>query len=382
MADRTLVVKLVGDEQDLLRSYTRAGRATKQFGDTTDSSLRKADKRFKSFKAAGAGFAGGLIASEVIGNLTTFIDKASESEAVLTQVRQGLKNTGQTWEQYGDRINSVVRSQSRLGFDDEELLGSFDRFNRQVGNVNKALRLNSIAMDVARGRSISLESATTLVTKAQAGQRGALTRLGIEIDKNATKTDLLRALTERYGGSAAAAGDDAATAQARLGVQLENIQETIGKALLPATSVLAENLADTAEEVEAILTGLNRLGKANIPVLNIPVNFELPGTDTKIGSFLRKVFDVSNPITGVGGPIGQVRNLRRVADRLVGEVPGDATDARTRSRRGPGGGPIVVESTVVSTLDGQVIAQSTTKEQQKHRRRNPRQKSGPNSAFR
>lgn len=374
MADRTLVVKLVGDEADLLRSYTRAGRATKEFGNTAETSLGKADKRLRSFKAAGAGFAGGFIASEVFANLTTFIDKASESEAVLTQVRQGLRNTGQSWEQYGDVIDQTVRAQSRLGFDDEDLLQSFDKFNRQVGDVNRALKLNNIAMDVARGRSISLEAATTLVTKAQAGQRGALTRLGIEVDKTATKTDLLRALTEKYGGSAEAAAGDAATAQARLAVAIENVQESIGTLLLPAVSELANQLARASDNLQKVIGGLSDLGKAKIPVLDIPVNFKLPGGPDKLFQGVGKRF---------------LKQLAGPAQIFTVDFPGlingndrSRTADAIRSRRGPGGGPIVVESNTTVEIDGEAVGRSQKKVTEKDRRRNPRQKRGPNSAFR
>lgn len=376
MADRTLVVKLVGDEADLLRSYSKAGRATKQFGATTDTALGKADKRLRTLKTAGAGLAGGFIATEVLSNLTTFIDKASESERVLTQVRQGLQNTGQSWDRYGEQIDKTVRQQSRLGFDDEDLLQSFDKFNRQVGNVTKALNLNALAMDVARGRSISLESATTLVTKAASGQRGALTRLGIEVDKNATKIDLLRTLTEKYGGSAKAAGNDAATAQERLGVAVENVQESIGTLLLPVVGDLADNLSEAADAASNVIDGLHGIGTAKIPVLNIPVNFTFPGTDTKVGQALLKVFSKTNPITGVTSPLGQVKNIGAVVGRLTGGG-GDSSARTPRAGKQP---PVVIQTE--TNLDGVSVARSTTKVQEKDLRRNPRAKRGPNSAYR
>lgn len=372
MADRTLIVKLVGDEADLLRSYTRAGRATKQFGNTADAGLAKADKRLRTLKATGAGIAGGLIASEVLGNLTTFIDKASESEAVLTQVRQGLRNTGQSWEQYGDQIESTVRAQSQLGFDDEALLQSFDRFNRLTNDSTRALQLNNLAMDVARGRNIALEAATTLVTKAASGQRGALTRLGIEVDKNADKTELLRVLNEKYGGSAVAAADDARTAQERLGVAVENVQETIGTLLLPTVSELADNLSEGADQANRIIGALQDLGNAKIPVIDIPINFKVPGTDTKFFDFIKGALKTGVKAQTIGVPLA----VAGVAGRIGGDgIPAD------RLRRRPDG-TITVESQTTVQLDGEPVAKNTTKQQQKNQRRNPRAKSGPNSSFR
>jgi hypothetical protein len=376
MADRTLVVKLVGDEADLIRSYGKAGKATKDFGRTTDSTLGKTTKRLGGLKAAGAGFAGGFIASSVLSNLTTFIDKASESEKVLTQVRQGLRNTGKSWDEYGQQIEKTVRAQSRLGFDDEELLQSFDRFNRATGDVTKSLRLNSLAMDVARGRNISLEAAATLVTKAAAGQKGALSRLGIQVDKNAKSTDLLRTLTEKYGGSAKAAGNDASTAQDRLAVSVENVQEAIGTLLLPVVGDLADNLAEAADSASLVISNLQDLSKAKIPVIDIPINFDIPGTDKKIFDLITSGLKTGIKAQTIGVPLTLIG--------LGGDVIGSGRGGGSRAgvRRGPGGGPIRVDNNVSVEIDGEAVTRPVTKQQQKQTRRNPRQKRGPNSAFR
>jgi hypothetical protein len=376
MADRTLVVKLVGDEADLIRSYGKAEKATKSFGRTTDSSLAKTDKRLRGLKTAGAGFAGGFITSEVLNNLSTFIDKASESEKVLTQVRQGMKVTGQSWETYGEQIEKTVRAQSKLGFDDEELLAGFDRFNRLTGDSTQALKLNNLAMDVARGRNISLEAAQTLVTKAAAGQRGALTRLGIQVDKGADKTELLRKLTEKYGGSAKAAGDDAATAQDRLAVSVENVQEAIGTLLLPTVGELADNLSEAADAASNIIGELDALSKAKIPVIDIPINFEIPGTDKKIFDLITSGLKTGIKAQTIGVPLTLIG--------LGGDVIGSGRGGGSRAgvRRGPGGGPIRVDNNVSVEIDGEAVTRPVTKQQQKQTRRNPRQKRGPNSAFR
>ena len=369
MAERSLVVRLVGDERDLLRAYSRSERATKDFGRTTDTTLGKADKRFKSLRSAGAGFAGGFVASEVLGGLRTFVDKAAESQRVLTQVQQGLKNTGQSWDEYADQIDRAVTAQSKLGFDDEDLLESFDRFNRSVGDVNKALKLNELAMDVARGRNIDLAAASTLVVKAASGQRGALTRLGIQVNKNADATELLRVLTEKYGNSAEAAANDASTAQARLNVQLENAQEQIGTFLLPVVSKLADNLAEANEKGQLVVGTLQKIAKAKIPVLNIPLNFTIGGQS--IGDRIKDQFG-----TNLLPP--QLRNALPFIDALAALNDPEQRSGRAAVPISPQNqrtfAPFTVNTTV--NLDGKKIAESTKTYTQRDLRSNPRQKRG------
>ena len=287
MADRKLVVRLVGDEADLIRSYTKAERATKDFGRTTDTVATKADRRLKTLKTAGAGFAGGFLVSEALGGLRQVLDVAAESQAALRRTQTAVENAGLSWATYGDRVQEAADKQSRLGFDDEALLDTFAQFLSINQDVGGSLEANNLAMDIARARNIELEAAAKLVQKAMLGQSGALRRVGIDADKNADKTALLQQLNEKFGGAAVKAADDAATAQDRLRVNLENVQEAIGTLLVPVVSDLTENLADAAEAAEGVVSGLRDLSNAKIPVIEIPVNFKVPGTDRKIFDFIK-----------------------------------------------------------------------------------------------
>jgi hypothetical protein len=374
VADRTLVVRLVGDEQDLLRSYAKSERATKNFGKTTDQVATKSSKRLSGLAKVGGGLAAGFVAAEGLNQVRNAINAAAESEAVLTQTRQALESTGKSWERYGDQIDETVTAQSRLGFDDEALLGTFTNFQRQTEDVTEALKLNALAMDVARGRNIDLESAAKLVTKAAAGQKGALTRLGIEVDKNADKTDLLRILTEKYGGSAEAAAGDARTANERLAVSIENVQESIGTLLLPVVSDLATELAGAADSASVAIANLRDLGKVKIPVINVPLNFTVPGTDTKIGRIVARVFGETNPITGRTSPIGGLRTIRQAGD-LFRDDPAAPANTRTpiTSKSLP---PIVIQNTI--QIDGKTVALATRRYNEIDKRSNPSQKRGGN----
>ncbi len=162
-----------------------------------------------------------------------------EAQAALAQTQNAVARSGFSWETYGEQIKAATLAQAELtGFDDERMLKTFSTLVRRTGDVNKALQLNALAANVARGRNIELEAATQLVLRASIGMSGALRRLGIDAKVGSSGIELLQLLQDRYGHSAATFADTAAGAQARFNVALQNTQEIIGATVLPAITQL------------------------------------------------------------------------------------------------------------------------------------------------
>lgn len=244
-----LIVEVVGDTSQLERSYKRASKATDVFGRSVRNTSRGVVSATASFTglrramlSTSAAFIGG---AGIVAAFTSTIKAAEESQRVLAQTRVAVKNSGIAWGEHARQIEAATAATSKLSaFDDEKLLGTFSNLIRRTGDVNEALRLNALAANVARGRNIDLEAASQLVLKASIGNVGALRRLGINIDKNATSTEALALLQRKYAGSAEAYGRTAAGAQDRFRVAIENLQEAVGKQLLPTISTYLNKGAD------------------------------------------------------------------------------------------------------------------------------------------
>lgn len=195
--------------------------------------------------------------------IRTVVGAAQESEMVLGQTSVAVEAAGLSWESYGDRVEKALSKQSKaLAFDDEDLARSFQTFVRQTKDVDEALRRNEIAADVARGRYMSLEQATLLVTKAALGQAGALRRVGIDTKGVTDGVGLLKLLTEQYGQSAEKAATESQAASDRWHVSLENLQETLGDKLLPTFNDYIGRLTsyvDKAEESGELQERVNRV---------------------------------------------------------------------------------------------------------------------------
>lgn len=320
---RKLIVEVVGDSRSLERTFARSTTATKRFGRNMDTSLGRAEARLTRFqRVAAGGFIGGALAATGITALKRIIDVSSESQQVLGQTKVALEATGKSWETYGKQIEDTVQKQSRLGFDDEALLRTFSLFQRTTGDVNKALGLNNLAMDVARARFIDLEQAATLVNKAALGQAGALRRLGIDAKTGATSTELLTLLTEKYGGSAQAASKDARTAMERVSVSVENLQESMGTLLLPVVELLADDLDAAAVTAQRLVDGLNAIGSVKIPTIELPFNITIGGQS--IGDLARGAagvlkFTPLNPLFGI-------TIAKAIADQFLGQTKAATPD--------------------------------------------------------
>ncbi len=253
-----------GNYNAVARAELGVRRARADLRVETDRLDRSEDRRNRnlggmkrSLAAYTAGYVGttGLILA-----IRSSLAASREEEVVLGQTRVALESTGLSWGKYEQRIQSVIKAQSALGFDDEKLLQTFSTFVRRTKDVDEALKLNALSADLARGRYIDLEAASLLVLKASLGQAGALRRVGIDAEKGASGVELLRKLTESYGQSAEKASMTGIAAQDRLNVAIENTKEAIGRGLLPTVTEYTDKLTkwlDTAEHQEELQRKVN-----------------------------------------------------------------------------------------------------------------------------
>ncbi len=231
--------------------------AARDLGNLDDRGKRAGGTLGKLGKTATLGAAAGIGIAAVA--VKGFIDAAVESEKSSVRMQTQLKASGINYGKHADQIDKVIAKHSALsGFDDEDLQDSFSNIVRATGDVNKAMELNALAMDIARGRGISLEAASKMVTKAAAGQETAFSRLGIKIKDGATAQEAIATAQAKFSGQAKAYGDTAAGAQDRFKVALENLQEVLGAKLLPIVATVTGKVADF---VSGMQTGEGAGGK-------------------------------------------------------------------------------------------------------------------------
>ncbi len=245
-------VALQREQGKLARTYGTTTVASRAFSSSTKEGEKDLNKLVRG-GLAGSGalsalgrslaFAStGFIAFATGATVIKASIKAAQDEAVAQkQVAAQLKTSGKSFKEYGGQIDSVLLKESHLaGFTKAELLTAFGFLVRIGGNVQKSLHLTALAADVARARSISLQSASIALAKALGGSATALRRLGIIVPKNVSTTQALAFVTQKFAGQAEAG----TTASEKFHATLVDTGAVIGKALLPTFNRLATSLSN------------------------------------------------------------------------------------------------------------------------------------------
>ena len=179
------------------------------------------------------------------------VQAAIADEASQVKLATALQNTTKATDAQVAAVEDyITKTQMRYGVEDVLLRQSLSKLATKTGDVTKAQELQAIALDVAAGSGMSLEAATTLITKALGGSFLAFKKLGITLDDNITKNKdgaaAVKVLGKTYEGAAAAAANTTQGKLDRLNQAWDESVESVGEALLP----YMEDLADWATSPE------------------------------------------------------------------------------------------------------------------------------------
>ncbi|MGI9143050.1 MAG: hypothetical protein ACR2IJ_07645 [Fluviibacter sp.] len=179
------------------------------------------------------------------------VQAAIADQASQVKLATALGNTTKATEaQIKANEEYITQTQLRYGVEDVLLRNSLGKLATVTGSLTKAQEMQAVALDVSAGAGISLEAATTLVTKALQGSFTGFKKLGIVLDENITKNKdgakAVEMLGKKYEGAASKAADTTQGKLQRLNQAWDETIEGVGQALLPAL----EDLADWATSPE------------------------------------------------------------------------------------------------------------------------------------
>lgn len=230
---RQIVVEFLGQDRSLSKTANQAERTTSRLG----------GKLGKVGLVAGAAFAGGVTAAA--GALVVMAKNAAEDEAMQRRLAVALKNTAGATDTQIAGVEKWISAQGKaLGVTDDQLRPAFQRLVQATGDVGKAQKLAGIAMDASAGSGKSLETVSTAIAKAQNGNMGALSRLGVQIKDANGKTlsfnEAMQEMSKTFGGQAQARANSFEGQMARLSLIFDETKEAIGAKLLPIATKLGE----------------------------------------------------------------------------------------------------------------------------------------------
>ena len=243
------------DFDELKRGVAGAQNEVQSFGDKMGKFGKIAGAAFAAASAAALAYAGVLLKQGV--------ESAIADEAAQAKLATTLQNvTGATDAQIAAVEKQILNTSLLTGLTDDELRPSFERLVRATKDSDQALKLQSIAVDVAAGSGKSLEAVTNAMAKAAEGNTASLAKLGVGLTSAQLKTMDMDAITKQLGDTfanqAAVKADTFAGKMARLKVAIDEGKETIGSFVLDALTPMIDIVVNTV--IPAVSSFIDSIG--------------------------------------------------------------------------------------------------------------------------
>lgn len=206
-----------------------------------DQTTTKVSKMSRAGDAAGRVLKYGFLAAAA-GAVKLTGAAAADEQAQAKLAQSIIKAAGASDSQIAATEKWIEAQGKATGVTDDELRPALAKLVQATHDVGKAQELTALAQDVAVDRGKSLASVSDALAKAQNGQLGGLSRLGVRITKANGETKSLDRITKElaktYGGAAARAADTAAGRNKILTTRMGELGEKIGAGLLPVMEKL------------------------------------------------------------------------------------------------------------------------------------------------
>jgi flagellar basal body-associated protein FliL len=245
-----LMVNIYGNDKSASKTLKGVGKEADNAGEQFKRMGKVAATAFLAVGAAAGAFA--LSAAKA----------AAQDEKSQKMLAASIKNTtNATDAQIKSTEDFISKMQLTYGVADDKLRPAFATLSRATGDLGESQNLMQTAMDVSAGTGKDLTTVSLALAKAHNGNIGALTRLGIPLDKSIIKNKdfnaALAVLTKTFNGAAKAGADTFAGRMAIVQENLKEAKEQIGYALMPTLETMATYLTDTVvPNVQAFVDGL------------------------------------------------------------------------------------------------------------------------------
>lgn len=312
---RKVTIEFLGEDKSLGKTM-----------DGVDSRSSKLSGTLKKVgKAAAIGLGAGLLAGGAA--MVKLTQGAIEDEKAQALLAKTLKNAAGATKGQVAAVEDWISAQGvALGVTDDELRPALQRLTEATGDVGKAQKLTSLAMDISAGTGKSLKTVSEALAKAQMGQVGGLSRYGIQTRNAAGEMmsfeEVVKKASGTFEGQAATAAGTLDGKMARLKLIVAEAGETIGSKMIPMVTTMAEWLLN--EGVPAVEKFSGWIQNNLVPALSamaewvgknreilIPLGGVLAGVATAIGviAAVTKVWAAVQAVMNVvlaANPIGIV----------------------------------------------------------------------------
>lgn len=205
--------------------------------------------------------AGGIVLGAGVLKAPDFLISAAQSAAAdaasMDRLKKAAENTGASFGDLSEDIEYMIATGQQLGFSDDQTRDSLSLLMAQTGDAEEAFKRYALAQDLARGAGIDVVTASKLLGKVTQDNVNVLGRYGIAAKEGMKETELFAMIQQKFGGQAEAFANSTAGKMERLKDRMGELKETIGYAVLPVMTALADvalgKLVPTIERLAALV---------------------------------------------------------------------------------------------------------------------------------
>lgn len=243
-----IVVSAKDDASSTLQNIGKQAENTGSSFLSLSGAVAAGEAAFSALKAAG---------SAIITFLEDSVKASAAAEGQMAIVRQNVINAGLSFDELGPKISAYSEAMQKLGFDNEDSAASLSKFILITGNYTEALKLNQLAMDLARGKNVDLATAANSVAMIMQGAGGrALMQYGINIKDSATTVEVLNEAQKKLAGDSEAWANTSAGELEQVRLGWEDIKKAVGNDLRPVVIEFLKIMKDGMPAIQALVQGV------------------------------------------------------------------------------------------------------------------------------
>jgi uncharacterized coiled-coil protein SlyX len=236
-----------------------------ELGKMEDQSMKAGGSIGKIDKASRVATAGLLAMGAAFAGFAALgIKEAIEAETIMTKLNATLAAQGLNTAKTRAEIDELSSSFVQLGFDDEAAASSMQILIQTTGDLAKSKQLLGMAADLARAKSISLESASQMLVRANMGAGRVFKQFGIVLDQNLPKAEAtakaMQELKEKLSGQAQKATETFSVQLQILKERFNNAAQAVGEVLIPYLKTLFDKINEGIEFVKRNSTAFQIFG--------------------------------------------------------------------------------------------------------------------------
>jgi hypothetical protein len=297
---RQIVVEIVGDDKKLTGTLREATGKVEGFG----GRLKNVGKGL----AIGAGVAGFNLLTNAISLGVSKLDEMHQafldSEAAQARLQVALENSVSNVEEATTAVKAFGESMIDLGFADEDVFDSVSQLVGVTHDYTEAIRLATLAGDLARAKNIDLAAATDAVQKGYLGQARALQALGIDLRGAAGGAQILDRTFKNVNGAMQTFASTSAGKVERANARMGETMEKVGGAIDAVSQIVIPLMVDGLSELVDIAGDI------------IAVFVDLV---TWTENLATSIMNVATAATTAQGPLGALLNIGK---SVLGALPG------------------------------------------------------------